>query len=89
MEMNTNDQGLQWQIGVWDRISELYLRDVDRRFAPVVEGLIVRAALKPGERVVDLGTGTGSVAFQAAPLVGRAGTVTGIDISSDMLRLAQ
>jgi len=49
----------------------------------------VRAALKPGERVVDLGTGTGTVAFQAAPLVGRAGTVTGIDISSDMLRLAQ
>jgi len=54
----------------------------------VVEGLIVRAALKTGERVVDMGTGTSSGAFQAAPLVGCDGMVTGIDISSD-LRLAQ
>ena len=89
MAKNTDDQGLQWQIGVWDRMSEVYLREVDRRFAPVVEGLIARAALKPGERVADLGTGTGAVAFQAAPLVGRDGRVTGIDISSDMLRLAR
>ncbi len=89
MKMNTNDQGLQWQIGVWDRMSELYLREVDSRFAPVVEGVIARAGLKTGERVLDLGTGTGSVAFQAVPLVGRDGRVTGIDVSSDMLRLAQ
>jgi len=89
MEMSTDAKGLEWQVGVWDRISELYLREVDRCFAPVVEGVITRAALRPGERVLDLGTGTGAVAFRAAPLVDRAGRVTGVDISSQMLSLAQ
>ena len=87
--MTTNDNGLQWQVGVWDRMSDLYLREVDRRFAPVVQGVIARAALKPNERILDLGTGTGSVAFQAVTLVGDDGRLTGIDISSDMLRRAQ
>ena len=89
METMPNDNGLQWQVGVWDRMSELYLREIDRRFAPVVQGVIARAALKPGERILDLGTGTGAVAFEAATLVGDDGRVTGIDISSDMLRRAQ
>ena len=89
MGTNTSDEGLQWQIGVWDRMSEQYLREVDQRFASVVEGLVVRAALEPGEHVLDLGTGTGAVALQAARLVGRDGTVTAIDISSDMLRIAR
>jgi ubiquinone/menaquinone biosynthesis C-methylase UbiE len=88
METNSN-QGLHWQIGVWDRMSEIYLREVDRRFAPVVEQMLARAALKRGERILDLGTGTGAVTFQAAPLVGSDGRLTGIDISPDMLRIAQ
>ncbi len=88
MDPNKNDQGLEWQIGVWDRISELYAQEVDRRFVPVVEAVIARAALKPGERVLDLGTGTGSVAVHAAAVVGPDGSVIGSDISSDMLLLA-
>jgi len=89
MDPNKKDQGLEWQIGVWDRISELYAQEVDRRFVPVVEAVIARAALKPGERVLDLGTGTGSVAVHAAAVVGPYGSVIGNDISSDMLLLAK
>ena len=37
---------------------------------------------------MDLGTGTGSVALRAAPLVGE-GEVTGVDISADMLAVAK
>ena len=69
-------EGLAWQIGVWDRISQIYLREIDKRFEPVVEQLIARAALAPGQYVLDLGTGTGSVAIRAASLVGRVHTIS-------------
>jgi hypothetical protein len=33
--VKTNDdrKGLAWQVSVWDRISQIYLREVDKRFA--------------------------------------------------------
>src|SRR5687768_13298289 len=73
MEGNDAREGLTWQIGVWDRISDIYLREIDQRFAPVVENVIARAGLEPGHRVLDLGTGTGPVAERAAPVVSPAG----------------
>ena len=30
------DRGLSWQIGVWDAMAEVYLREIDRRFEPIV-----------------------------------------------------
>jgi SAM-dependent methyltransferase len=78
-----------WQVGVWDRISQIYLRELDRRFAPVIEQVIRRADLRPGNSVLDLGTGTGAVALKAAPIVGESGRVTGADIGTDMLNLAR
>lgn len=86
MEGNDAREGLTWQIGVWDRISDIYLREIDQRFAPVVENVIARAGLEPGHRVLDLGTGTGAVAERAAPVVGQ---VVGVDVSAEMLALAQ
>jgi hypothetical protein len=32
MALDKGDEGLEWQIGVWDQISDLYLREIDRRF---------------------------------------------------------
>lgn len=89
MERSREREALAWQVGVWDRISDKYLREVDKRFAPVVEHVIRRAALKSGQQVLDLGTGTGSVAIKAASLVAPGGRVVGIDISPEMLKLAQ
>src|SRR5262245_27436505 len=80
---------LAWQTGVWDRMSDTYWRELDARFAPVVERLIARAALAPGERVLDLGTGTGAAAERAAGLVGPAGEVLAVDISPAMLAQAR
>jgi hypothetical protein len=57
MGTHTDDRGLEWPIGVWDRTSQMYLREIDRRFALVVERRLVRAALERGERVVDRGIG--------------------------------
>jgi len=63
--------------------------EIDQRFAPVVEEVIARAGLKSGESVLDLGTGTGSVAERAAVIVGLKGQIVGIDISPDMVALAR
>ena len=83
------EAGLAWQVGVWDRMSRLYWEEVDPRFAPVVDGVIVRAKLQPGERVLDLGTGTGAVAAKAAAAVGGKGSVLAIDPSAEMVELAR
>jgi len=89
MDTDQERAGLVWQMGVWNRIANIYLREIDRRFMPVVQQVVGRAALTAGQHVLDLGTGTGAVAEGAAQLVGPHGRVVGVDISSDMLRVAQ
>ncbi|MGH9768298.1 MAG: class I SAM-dependent methyltransferase [Blastocatellia bacterium] len=88
-EPDRDRAGLTWQTEVWNRMSEVYLREIDRRFVPVIEQVIARAGLSPGEHALDLGAGTGSVALRAATLVAPGGHITGIDISSEMLALAR
>ena len=46
------------------------------------------AAPQPGERVLDIATGTGFVSIPAARLVGERGAVVGVDISAGMLKQA-
>ena len=86
--MSNQEEGLAWQVGVWDRISQIYWSEIDRRLAPVVDTVLARADLQAGERVLDLGTGTGAVAEKAALAVGPGGHVLAIDISPEMLALA-
>jgi SAM-dependent methyltransferase len=43
------------------------------------------AALQPGERVLDLGSGSGTDVFCAAVLVGQSGHVVGVDITDEQL----
>jgi ubiquinone/menaquinone biosynthesis C-methylase UbiE len=85
---DSDNEGLAWQTGVWDKMSDIYLQQVDQRFVPVVDGVISRAAIQPGDHILDLGTGTGSVALILASIVGDTGRVVGNDISQDMLRIA-
>ena len=47
------------------------------------------AALQPGERVLDLGSGSGTDAFIAAHLVGPGGAVTGVDMTEEQLAKAR
>jgi len=89
MDPHQEQAGLAWQVGVWDRMSDVYPREIDRRVAPVVEHVIARARLAAGEGALDLGTGTGAVAARAAQVVGPEGRVVGVDISADMLRAAR
>lgn len=84
-----DDAALSWQTGVWDRMSKLYRREIESRFAPVVDAVMRRAALRPGERVLDLGTGTGAVAAHASAAVGERGSVVAVDLSAAMLAEAE
>src|SRR5438093_5167322 len=45
--------------------------------------------LRPGETVLDLGSGTGKICFIAAQVVGPEGRVIGIDMTDDMLEVAR
>jgi len=47
------------------------------------------AALRPGETVLDLGSGAGFDAFLAAREVGQAGRVIGVDMTPEMLERAR
>lgn len=47
------------------------------------------ASLKPGEVVLDLGSGGGFDCFIAGPKVGRTGRVIGVDMTPDMLSKAR
>jgi ubiquinone/menaquinone biosynthesis C-methylase UbiE len=53
------------------------------------ERLADLAALRPGERVLDVGCGTGTLAIAVKRHVGPAGTVVGIDASPHMLERAK
>jgi arsenite methyltransferase len=47
------------------------------------------AELRPGEQVLDLGSGTGTDLFAAAAQVGARGQVTGLDITDAQLAKAE
>ena len=48
-----------------------------------------RAHLQPGERVLDVGCGSGPSTAAAATAVHRGGMVTGIDIAAPMIAAAR
>jgi len=56
--------------------------------APIATDLIRSAALRPGERVLDVACGTGVVTRLAAGQVGETGTVAGLDVNPGMLGVA-
>nr|WP_322597446.1 methyltransferase domain-containing protein [Methylobacterium sp. 4-46] len=69
----------------WARLQDA----LDAAFAPLTEALIAAAALRPGERVLDIGCGCGETTLLAARAVGPRGSVTGLDVSRPMLARAR
>jgi ubiquinone/menaquinone biosynthesis C-methylase UbiE len=63
-----------WSAGTYERLAA--------RFGPVHDQLVDALRIEPGERVLDLATGTGEVAVRAAA---RGAHVTGVDIAEPML----
>ncbi|HSA81136.1 MAG TPA: methyltransferase domain-containing protein [Geminicoccaceae bacterium] len=63
--------------------------DFDQRLGPLGDALIRRAAIRPGERAIDVGCGTGATTLELAEQVGTEGSVLAIDLSAPMLALAR
>lgn len=72
--------------------------DVDPKYLEVIPGDVLErdygcgdpvSHVRPGETVVDLGSGGGKVCFIAAQIVGPRGHVIGVDVNDDMLALAR
>jgi ubiquinone/menaquinone biosynthesis C-methylase UbiE len=71
---------------IYDFIIRLHSRDIAgslRRF------IVEKANISEGERVLDLCTGTGSVAAELAKRVGESGLAVGLDFSRGMLEKAK
>jgi SAM-dependent methyltransferase len=60
-----------------------------RIFNPWGRLLLSKAGLKPGDRVLDVATGPGTLAMLAAGLCGPTGRVSGVDSSPQMLAKAR
>jgi ubiquinone/menaquinone biosynthesis C-methylase UbiE len=73
----------------YDPVAETFDR-LSRRFsAPLARRMVSLAALREGDRVLDVGTGTGIVALEAVARVLPGGSVLGIDLSEGMLETAR
>jgi ubiquinone/menaquinone biosynthesis C-methylase UbiE len=78
--------GLQFDETISRKVEALYLTpDVVAQRCQVLKAL----ELKQGERVLDIGSGPGLLAYDIAASVGREGRVCGIDISEDMLTMSR
>ena len=71
----------------FDRRGSTY--DADQVHRRIVEYLVDTVEIRPGSRVLDVATGTGSAALRAAGRLGVSGEVLGIDTSLGMLAEAR
>ncbi|MDP8955821.1 MAG: methyltransferase domain-containing protein [Actinomycetota bacterium] len=73
----------------YDNVAEAYARVHAPRTALPARDLVELARVRAGARVLDVGTGTGVVARDAAAHAGDSGVVVGVDASIGMLRRAR
>lgn len=73
----------------YDPVTDPYDQFVRRYSGKYVERIALLAEFRQGDRVLDVGTGTGIMALRAADLIGESGRVTGIDLSEGMLAHAR
>jgi len=72
-----------------DRVAHVWDRYYVPAMFPIRDRLLDLAEVKSGDRVLDVGTGTGGAAFAAARRVGKTGRVVGVDSSPKMLKKAR
>jgi arsenite methyltransferase len=78
--------GLQFDEETSRKVESLYMTpDVVAQRHQVLKAL----ALREGERVLDIGSGPGLLAYEMAASVGPNGRLCGIDISEDMLTMSR
>jgi len=82
---NTTGRVLHWALG-YDLVAWAFCLGRERDLR---ERMLGFAELKLGERVLDIGCGTGTLGIAAKRCVGATGTVCGIDASPEMIARAR
>ncbi len=72
--------------GVYDRMNGVMTAGLHHRWRARAADL---AAVGPGDRVLDVATGTGDLAVELSQRVGSHGEVVGVDLSDGMLERAR
>ncbi|MEO8028176.1 MAG: methyltransferase domain-containing protein [Bryobacteraceae bacterium] len=73
----------------YDKISGVYNLLAEHSEGPVLQAGVDSLALKSGERVLEIGYGTGHSLVQLAKAIGADGKVFGIDLSDGMMSKAR
>ncbi|MCH8187931.1 MAG: methyltransferase domain-containing protein, partial [Proteobacteria bacterium] len=73
----------------WDKAVDDYEAGWRAQLEPAQSLMLDMAALRPGERVLDVACGTGLVSFRIVDAVGEDGAVLGTDISGEMVEAAR
>jgi len=72
----------------WSALAQAWIDHedpIEKAHSPVKDGLLKRAALKPGETVLDIGCGSGATSLDAAGRVGSDGRVIAFDIAESFV----
>lgn len=80
------------QTAVWDAVSDgwhMWTAEFERAASSISRLLVRLAEVRPGQSVLDFGTGLGEPALTAASMVGPTGRVVGVDLSPAMVELAR
>jgi SAM-dependent methyltransferase len=72
----------------WDLAAADYEGCWDAQLATVRAAFLLAAGLKRGAKVLDVACGSGKLSVDVASMVGPSGSVTGVDISGEMIRQA-
>ena len=83
------DEQQQRVARVFNRVAEGYDHPALRLFPFCADVLAERLPLRPGQKALDVATGTGAVAGALAQRLGAAGRVIAIDLAEAMLEQAQ
>lgn len=92
MAQQTPQQIIEAQRQDWNRVAsgwEKWDEFFDRSMTFLNHRLVGDARLRQGQRVLDLGSGTGYPALLAAQVVGPQGAVIGMDLAEQMLEAAE
>lgn len=76
----------------WSQVAQAWERrasDIEKTNGDATRVLLEAAGIKPGERVLELGAGTGHLARELAELVGRDGALLATDVAPAMVELIE
>lgn len=86
--MNSAFNAAEYKIAesrLYSGIAETYQQYASKAFGAFLDPLTAMAAIEKGQRILDLGTGTGQAAMAAARIVGDKGRVIGLDIAPGLI----